>query len=206
MACMRTKFNPKPLIITVVAILLIGGGVGFFLSKQAANPANTNSDSSSQDSSSVALETEEITTDSFSYTKPKDWAKLAKERLDASAAISGIGLPASDITKLPVAFITMRVVDATPVNDDDLKTSTTKELEKLTSFKLVSFADSTIDNNSGKRFIYTFEDQEKQKNKQQLDVLVHNNKTYFILYSAKEEAFDEHIADHNAVLDSLKFK
>src|SRR5215203_4519469 len=117
---MNRKSTPNPkLIITIVAavLLIVVAVVGFLAYRSSQNTANQQGQAT--DVTPAALQPADITDEAFSYSKPQGWAKLSKERLEASAAVSGIGLPSTDLTKLPVATVTVQASDAAPKDDND---------------------------------------------------------------------------------------
>jgi len=210
-ASMTRKTIPKLLITIIIIILLLGGAaVGFFMLRQSQQQGGQQGQQNGQQqgSSTTALQASTVDYDTFSYEKPEGWAKLSKERLADMAAVSGVALPAEDLTKLPVASVTMRVSDSTPANDNDLKKSVTKEIEKFPEFKQLEFADVQVGDKTGKKFVYTYANAEDKakKIKQQLSVVVNNGKTFFVLYSTEEPVFDQHKEKADSILSSFKFK
>lgn len=190
--------------LVVVAFIVLAASVAAFLIfKPSPEPPKDNAGTT--ETTFKSLGAQDITTEDFVYQKPEGWAKLSKELLDSSAATSGIGLPSSSsASSLPMATFTVKLADSIPKNDKDLKDSILLELKKLTNFELVSSTATKVDGKSGQRFIYKFG--EKDMTKQELNAVVHNKKTFFLLFSSADKDFDSQGADFTSISSAFKFK
>lgn len=142
--------------------------------------------------------TTSVNTDNFEYPKPPNWLKLSKEFLDSNSANSGIGY-----LNQPVTFM-VQVSDSVPSSETELKNSTLKAIQGFESFELIASEATKINDKSGQKFVFRFGGQEKSK--KELSVVVHNNKTYFLLHAAPEADFDKYQADFSSIVSGFKFK
>lgn len=207
-ATMRIMVNRKKLpkvaigvllAVVLVAIILV---VMFFVSKPANDKPKSNDQPAKKTETALQTSTAAtLSTDYFTYDKPTEWAILAKERLDSVGAITGTGRPPG----LSATF-TVRVSEALPKNDNDLRDSTLAELKKLPGFTSLASTKTTIDGKSGYKFSYISTPAKNEKVKQDLVVVANAGKTFFLLFSSPSEDFDKYAAEFTAILNSFKFK
>ena len=134
----------------------------------------------------------------FSYQSPAGWADMSKQVLDASGAASGISHQTS-----PTATFTIKVSNAIPKDTNDLKNSTLNELKKFSNFALIANVDTNINGKTGQKFTYTFSDKNgNNKVKQEINVVVYNQKTFFLLFSSSESDFAKQSADFPQILSN----
>lgn len=199
--------------ISKVAVVLVVAGLaaaGWFVFKPDAKPTTTTTNPAT--SQAVQATSDErgadpkkavfIEVDDFRYEKPAGWAEISPQILKSNGSASGIGRPTE-----PVATFSIRVTDSIPKDNTDLRNSTLNELKKFTNFLLSSNTDTKVDSKSGQRFVYNFTDSEgKNKTAQQMSVIVHNNKTFFLLFSSADADYNKQTGEFQKILDSFKFK
>ncbi len=184
----------------LAVIILSAGGVGFWVLRDSPQSTTApNSSNNKNQPSSQALQPAISDTANFTYQKPADWANLSQEQLTASVATSGIVRSAS-----PVATFMVKVSSSVPKNNADLKSSTLAELQKLTSFSLVSNTATKVDGKSGQKFTYTFNNNDKTR--QEMSVLIYKQKTFFLLFTATDADFSKASVDFAKILADFKFK
>ena len=142
-----------------------------------------------------------IETADFKYGKPVGWAEISSKTLDSTGAASGIGRPTE-----PVATFSIKVSNAVPRDNNDLKNSTLNELKKFTNFQLMSTVDTKVDGQAGQKFTYNFSDSSgKNKTTQQMSVVPYKQKTFFLLFSSAAGDYDKQTDDFASILASFKF-
>ncbi len=143
-----------------------------------------------------------IETSDFKYSKPVGWAEISPKILDSTGAASGIGRPTE-----PVATFSIKVSNAIPKDNNDLKDTTLGELKKFTNFQLVSDVDTKLDGQPGQKFTYSFSGSSgDNKTIQQMSVVPYKGKTFFLLFSSAAADYDKQTGDFSAILGTFKFK
>jgi hypothetical protein len=207
---MSSRRKVKSLFIIVMVAVLLLALVGFVVYKRFAKPSNSSStpnsntiDNQSQGGSKSSGSSEgskTVSNDDFTFNAPTGWAFLAKASLDSTGATSGISRISA-----PGASFTIKVADAKPTSDNDLKNSTINELKKAPGFSLLSNANTQVSGKSGQKFVYTISGQSNSKLKQEMSVVVNKQKTFFLLFSAYEPDFDKLGSEYKQILDNFKF-
>ena len=204
----KTRF--RGVVLLAIAVLIFGGWLLLKPSPKdstggTSNNTNTNKPSTSQNQTTGGGQTPSQAheeTQDFSYQKPDEWAEMSKSVLDSSGAASGIARPTA-----PAATFTIKVSSATPKDSNDLKAATLAELKKFSNFKLVSSVETKVDGESGQKFNYNFSDQAGQNDvTQEMNVVVHKQKTYFLLFSSAAGDFGKEKPEFTQILSSFKFK
>ncbi len=206
------KSKSRVVAAAAVAVLLAVGGWQAF--KPSGKPAQntgeqkpgqsgqvqTSPSSSSQPAVNSSLPY--IETAGFKYQEPSGWAQMSQKVLDSSGAASGIARPTA-----PAATFTLKVSEATPKDDNDLKNSILDELKKFSHFELKSASETKVDGEGGQKFVYNFSDKNgDNKVTQQMSVIVNKNKTYFLLFSSAAADLDKQTGDFAQILASFHFK
>lgn len=185
------KINSKVALIVAATVIAAGSLLALNLSKKDKSDTGQ--------SSPKVVQPAGIESADFTYEKPSGWAKLSQVTLDLNDAVSGIGKAPK-----PAASFTVKVAESVPENDDDLTNSTLTELKKIAKFELIGTTDTKVDGKSGKLFAY--QTGEADKIKQELRVIVHNKKTYFLLFTGTLAEFDAQKPDFDKILSTFKFK
>ncbi len=196
------KNRSRVVALLAIAILIAAGA--WLLFKPAPKTNNGNSQPSTQQGLQTGSQAQPVKEEAqdFTYQKPADWAEMTKKLLDASGAASGIARPTT-----PAGTFTVKVSSTTPKDSNDLKNGTLAELKKFSHFNLISSADSKVDGVAGQKFNYSFSDASNQNSvTQEMNVVVHNQKTYFLLFSGASGDFDKEKPDFAQILTSFKFK
>lgn len=193
--------KPRVLLITLAVILVagVGGYIAFQKSSESSEPATQTTKQAKTNPKVVNPSV--IQTASFTYQKPAGWAKLAPDTLQLSGSSSGIGRA----TK-PAAQFTIKVSPSVPASTEELKKSVLQELGSLSAFKLVDSGTVKIGNSSGQKFTYTFTGDDKVALKQEVRVIPHKQKTFFLLFSSTESDFDKLQPDFTDILSTFRFK
>jgi len=198
-----TKRRLTKIVFLVAVILVTLAAIAYVLSqknparqppaKSAAVSANT-----SQASSTVA---HLVSTNTFTYTAPKDWSKLTKAGLDAASATSGI------IRKSPSAAFLIAIEPAatTPTSMTEINNSTLGSIKKLENFKLLSNVPTILDGQSGQKYSYQFTDKAIKK-RQDLIVVVYKSQAYSLQFNSSDADYAGQSADFAIILNSFKFK
>ena len=193
------------MVVTVaVAVLLVAGWLAFKPSHKT--PTTTSTPGASQTTSTTKgadpAKLVTIETADFKYDKPVGWAEISSKTLDSTGAASGIGRPTE-----PVATFSIKVSNATPKDNNDLKNSTLNELKKFTNFQLVSAVDTKVNSQAGQKFTYNFSDAGgNNKTTQQMSVVPYKQKTFFLLFTSTAADYDKQAGDFASILSSFKFK
>lgn len=204
---MKSRFNR--LFFGLIILALVAGG-GLYIYKNRSKPAQTNTGGQQQgpqdfDSITKSLEEASIETADFKYTKPKRWATLSKTLLESQGAASGIGLPAvTDLGTVSTGTFSVKVSNSVPANDNELRSATLRELQKLNNFKQISVVSTKVNDKPGVKFTYTIGGSDKAR--QEMHVVAHNGKTFFLLFASADTIFDQHAADFSTILNSFVFK
>lgn len=189
-----------------LAILIIAFG-GWLVFKPSNNkgPAQTSTQTQtvSTTAGSAAIPTQAyIETADFKYLKPSGWVEISQNSLDSSGATSGIARPSS-----PTASFTIKVNQAVPKDDNDLKNSTLTELKNFLHFNLISTSSVSVNGKHGQQFVYSYSDTSYQnKITQNINVVVNRQKTFFLLFSSSAGDYDRQTSDFSAILSSFSFK
>lgn len=197
------KLRPK---VAILLVIVAGAAViGFFVFRApSSTPVSTPGSQTEQDTQQdlvKATQPADIETEDFKYQKPTGWVTLSKSILEADGANSGVVR-----TPAPTATFTVKVSSSTPSNFAELKDHALDDIKKnAQNFKLISSESTKVNAQASQKFIYTF-DNVSYKFKQELSVAVYKQKTFFLLFSAKEADFDTGKAEYAQILASFKFK
>lgn len=197
------KNKPRVVAVIAVAFLLTAGWLAF---KPSAKPTTTSKPVTSQAASATKganpAKLVTIETADFKYAKPVGWAEISPKILDSIGAASGIGRPTA-----PVATFSVKVSNAVPKDNNDLKNTTLGELKKFTNFQLVSDVDTKVEGQTGQKFTYNFSDLTgNNKTTQQMSVIPYKQKTFFLLFSSAAADYDKQTSDFAGILSSFHFK
>lgn len=185
---------PRLKTVILAAVLLLVLATGFFIARSSlGHKVIRKGGDEPKPQTAVPFN---IKTGDFTYKPLSGWSILSKETLAASDATSGIG------TSSPAATFTIKVSSAVPKNNQEQEQATLSELKKLSHFELLSSGDAKIDSKDAKKLVYRFGDSSKVK--QELYVIVNNQKTYFLLFSSSEQNFDKKRADFDKILEDFK--
>ncbi len=201
------KNRSKVVAAAVVVLLAAGGWLAFKPSQKTATTTSTPATSQTTQPASTTkgadpTKTVLIETADFKYAKPTGWAELSPKILDSTGAASGIGRPTE-----PVATFSIKVSNAVPKDNNDLKNSTLSELKKFTNFQLVADVDAKVDGQAGQKFTYNFSDSSgKNKTTQQMSVVPYKQKTFFLLFSSAATDYSKQTNDFANILSSFHFK
>lgn len=198
-----SKNRSRVVALVAVAVLLVASWLVFKPSPKTSTPTGGQTSGQAQTTtpSSASSQTYVETAD-FKYSKPVGWAKISQKTLDFTGAASGIGRPTE-----PVASFNIKISNAIPKDNNDLKNSTLSELKKFTNFQLTSTVDTKVDGQAGQKFTYNFSDSSgKNKTTQQMSVVSYKQKTFFLLFSSAAADYDKQAGDFNNILASFKFK
>lgn len=198
-----SKNRSRVVAIAAVAVLLVAGWLVFVRDNTTATPTGGQTSGQAQTTTpSSASSQAYVETADFKYSKPVGWAKISQKTLDSTGAASGIGRPTE-----PVASFNIKISNAIPKDNNDLKNSTLNELKKFTNFQLVSNVDTRVDGQAGQKFTYNFSDSSgKNKTTQQMSVVPYKQKTFFLLFSSAAADYDKQAGDFASILASFKFK
>jgi hypothetical protein len=199
-----SKNKPRVVAVVAVAVLLVAGWLAFKPSPKTPTTTSTPDTSQNTPGTKGADPAKLVTieTADFKYAKPVGWAEISQKALDSTGAASGIGRPTE-----PVATFSIKVSNATPKDNNDLKNSTLNELKKFTNFQLVSNVDTKVDGQAGQKFTYNFSGSSgKNKTTQQMSVVPYKQKTFFLLFSSATADYDKQAGDFSAILSTFKFK
>lgn len=198
------KLKPKTLIVIIILLLAVmGSGLLTLKFTHKSKPSTSTAAKNGQGQATPkALQQSGVEavveTNNFKYQRLKDWVLFSNEFLNSRGAISGIGRPDT-----PVATFLINVSSTVPSNTE-LKNAALDAPKKLANFQLLSSKDTKVDGQSGQQFIYTFGD--KDKTKQEMNVIIYKQKTYFLLFSSTEAEFDKSSPDFAKILASFTFK
>mgnify|MGYP001570262267 CR=1 FL=1 len=204
---MRFRRSRSKLATVLVIAVLTGAGWMVFKpsSKTATAPTPASSQTTQPTSTTKGADPAKLVTigtADFKYSKPVGWAEISPKTLDSTGAASGIGRPTE-----PVATFSVKVSNAVPKDNNDLKNSTLNELKKFTNFQLVSDVDTKVDGQAGRKFTYNFSDSSgNNKTTQQMSVVPYKQKTFFLLFSSTAADYDKQTGDFSAILSGFKFK
>ncbi len=180
---------------TVLAIAILATGGWLIFKPDNKNP--TLATKGANLAKQVSIETAD-----FKYSKPVGWIELSPKVLDSTGAASGIGRPSE-----PVATFSVKVLDTTPKDNNDLKKSTLNGLSEFTNFQLVSDVDTKVDGQAGQKFTYNFSNTSgNNKTAQQMSVVPYKQKTFYLLFSSAAADYDKQTGDFTNILASFHFK
>lgn len=192
------KPKPKTILILVIIIALAAAGYYYFRPEQPATPSGSSGTSTAKPSDTGKAESVYVETKDFKYAKPSGWVKLSQSALDKNAATSGIGLFGKPV------FFTVQVNNSAPGSSSELKNSTLNVIKKLPGFVLISSGSTKLDGQAGQKFVYQTSDQSKTR--AELTAVIHNKKTFFLLFSVADQNFDDYRADFTAIEKSFQFE